>query len=185
MKGNKGITLIALVVTIIVLLILAGVSIAMLTGDNSLLNNSKSAKVTQLEAEARERVDLAVGAAKIYAEQQSIEIATEYSAAKYVGGKDDTETTTQVVNDASGNPTSQTVKTIVAQLVTDLTEERNFEVTDVTAATTTDGTSTVKIKYESPEYKSATNNSGAKIDFTITIVGNSFTVSEIVYTPAH
>lgn len=31
-KGNKGITLIALVVTIIVLLILAGVSINMLTG---------------------------------------------------------------------------------------------------------------------------------------------------------
>ena len=32
MKENKGITLIALVVTIIVLLILAGISIAMLTG---------------------------------------------------------------------------------------------------------------------------------------------------------
>lgn len=33
-KNKKGITLITLVVTIIVLLILAGVSIAMLTGDN-------------------------------------------------------------------------------------------------------------------------------------------------------
>ena len=33
-KKNKGITLIALVITIIVLLILAGVSIAMLTGEN-------------------------------------------------------------------------------------------------------------------------------------------------------
>ena len=33
-KLNKGITLIALVITIIVLLILAGVSIAMLTGEN-------------------------------------------------------------------------------------------------------------------------------------------------------
>ena len=33
-KKNKGITLIALVVTIIVLLILAGISIAMLTGQN-------------------------------------------------------------------------------------------------------------------------------------------------------
>ena len=39
MKENniKGITLIALVITIIVLLILAGVSIAMLTGQNGLL----------------------------------------------------------------------------------------------------------------------------------------------------
>ena len=34
LKRNKGITLIALVVTIIVLLILAGISISMLTGEN-------------------------------------------------------------------------------------------------------------------------------------------------------
>ena len=43
-KKNKGITLIALVVTIIVLLILAGVSIAMLTGDNGILTQSNKAK---------------------------------------------------------------------------------------------------------------------------------------------
>ena len=35
-KSTKGITLIALVVTIIILLILAGVSIAMLTGNNGI-----------------------------------------------------------------------------------------------------------------------------------------------------
>ena len=34
MKKEKGITLIALVITIIVLLILAGISISMLTGEN-------------------------------------------------------------------------------------------------------------------------------------------------------
>ena len=39
--NNKGITLIALVITIIVLLILAGVSIAMLTGENRNINTSK------------------------------------------------------------------------------------------------------------------------------------------------
>ena len=37
LKERKGITLIALVITIIVLLILAGVSIAMLTGQNGIL----------------------------------------------------------------------------------------------------------------------------------------------------
>ena len=41
---NKGITLIALVITVIVLLILAGVSIAMLTGENGILNQAKKAK---------------------------------------------------------------------------------------------------------------------------------------------
>ena len=38
MRNQKGVTLIALVITIIVLLILAGVSIAMLTGDNGICN---------------------------------------------------------------------------------------------------------------------------------------------------
>ena len=41
---NKGITLIALVITIIVLLILAGISIAMLTGDNGILNKAITSK---------------------------------------------------------------------------------------------------------------------------------------------
>ena len=42
--NNKGITLIALVITIIVLLILAGVSIAMLTGENGILSQAQKAK---------------------------------------------------------------------------------------------------------------------------------------------
>ena len=61
MKGNKGITLIALVITIIVLLILAGVSIAMLSGDNSILGNaSKSAdynKIGEIEDEISMKVN--------------------------------------------------------------------------------------------------------------------------------
>ena len=43
-KNNNGITLIALVITIIVLLILAGVSIAMLTGENGILTQAQRAK---------------------------------------------------------------------------------------------------------------------------------------------
>lgn len=46
--GDRGITLIALVITIIVLLILAGVSIMTLTGDNGLLNRTTKAK-TKME----------------------------------------------------------------------------------------------------------------------------------------
>ena len=41
---NKGITLIALVITIIVLLILAGISISMLSGDNSILKRATDSK---------------------------------------------------------------------------------------------------------------------------------------------
>ena len=64
MKNNKGITLIALVVTIIVLLILAGVSIAMLTGNNGILTQGKNAKTDTANAEAVERINMELNAMK-------------------------------------------------------------------------------------------------------------------------
>ena len=57
-KRNKGITLIALVVTIIVLLILAGVSITMLTGQNGILNRATEAKEATRGGEVQEAVSL-------------------------------------------------------------------------------------------------------------------------------
>ena len=59
-KESKGITLIALVITIIVLLILAGVIIATLTGDNGILNQAGKAKDKTTEAESIERVQVEV-----------------------------------------------------------------------------------------------------------------------------
>ena len=60
MKNNKGITLIALVVTIIVLLILAGVSIAMLTGQNGILNKASSSAIANAIGEGKDQVALTV-----------------------------------------------------------------------------------------------------------------------------
>ena len=62
MKNNKGITLIALVITIIVLLILAGVSIAMLTGDNGILTKATDASNDTEIAEVLERVNMELNA---------------------------------------------------------------------------------------------------------------------------
>ena len=62
-QENRGITLIALVITIIVLLILAGVSIAMLTGENGLLTKVGDAKTNTDNAQIKERVQLAYTAA--------------------------------------------------------------------------------------------------------------------------
>ena len=57
MKENtKGITLIALVITIIVLLILAGVSIAMLTGQNGILTQAQNAKNETERAQIKEEI---------------------------------------------------------------------------------------------------------------------------------
>ena len=58
LKQSKGITLIALVITIIVLLILAGVSIVTLTGENGILTRADNAKIETTKAEARERIQL-------------------------------------------------------------------------------------------------------------------------------
>ena len=62
LKTNKGITLIALVITIIVLLILAGVTIATLTGDNGILTKAQNAKTQNDKATVKEKVDLAIAA---------------------------------------------------------------------------------------------------------------------------
>ncbi len=57
-KTNNGITLIALVITIIVLLILAGVTIAMLMGDNGILTKATEAKNDQVDATVEEAIAL-------------------------------------------------------------------------------------------------------------------------------
>ena len=57
-RNSKGITLIALVITIIVLLILASVSIAMLTGDNGILSQAQRAKEATENAARNEAKDL-------------------------------------------------------------------------------------------------------------------------------
>ena len=59
-KEAKGITLIALVITIIVLLILAGVTIATLTGDNGILKKAGDAKTQTEQAKEDENLKIAI-----------------------------------------------------------------------------------------------------------------------------
>lgn len=64
-KKEKGITLIALAITIIVLLILAGVTIATLTGNNGILTKATESSETSEREKTRERIGLSVQAANI------------------------------------------------------------------------------------------------------------------------
>ena len=59
-KCNKGITLIALIITIIVLLILAGVTISMILGDNGIAKRATNAKERTIAKDLQERIDFAV-----------------------------------------------------------------------------------------------------------------------------
>ena len=63
--GNKGITLISLVVTIIVLMILAGVAVAALMGDNGIIKRAGEAKESQRGATVQDEVTLAISENKM------------------------------------------------------------------------------------------------------------------------
>ena len=56
--NEKGITLIALLVTIIILIILAGISISTLTGKNGILNQANSAKIMTIVSGIKEEIGL-------------------------------------------------------------------------------------------------------------------------------
>ena len=57
-KEKSGITLIALIITIVILLILTGVTIAMLTGNNGILTQAQNSKKATEEAAKKESTDL-------------------------------------------------------------------------------------------------------------------------------
>ena len=63
--NSKGITLVALVITIVVILILAGVTIATLTGDNGLLQKATTAKQDNEDSKELELIKLSVSAAQV------------------------------------------------------------------------------------------------------------------------
>lgn len=82
LKSTNGITLIALVITIIVLLILAGISISMLSGDNSILQKATDAKIETEKGQEKEIIALAYNSA----------------LAKKVSNGDSTPVTAEVLN---------------------------------------------------------------------------------------
>lgn len=74
LKSNKGVTLVALVITIIVLLILAGVSISLVAGDNGVLNQAVNAADNTNKAAVQSELEMAVSA-----------VQADWAAEKYGG----------------------------------------------------------------------------------------------------
>ena len=73
-QENKAITLIALVITIIVLIILAGIAISMMIGDNGIFAKAKEAKRLQITAEAKEKIGADILAAQVEAIERNEEL---------------------------------------------------------------------------------------------------------------
>ena len=59
-KENKGITLVALIITVIILLILAGVTISLVIGDNGIITRSKETSKISFEKDVQESLELAI-----------------------------------------------------------------------------------------------------------------------------
>ena len=87
---NKGITLVALVVTIVVLLILAGVSINLVLGENGLITQAKQAKEKTKTAEAEEKTS--IDYASEYINQEMGNILVEKTIDEYPGDITDNNT---------------------------------------------------------------------------------------------
>ena len=96
MKKEEGITLIALVITIIVLLILAGVSIAMLTGENGILTQAQKASEQTEIGKEKEQIALAYNGVKTKKEGGDV-TSGELDAELKANGADATATGTNPI----------------------------------------------------------------------------------------
>ena len=124
---NKGITLIALVITIIVLLILAAVSIATLTGENGILTRAQDAKTNTEIAEEKEAIGLAYNG--VMAENKGNGVSSgELEIELHNNGRTDAHATGEnpitvtfdsgrsYTVDSNGNISNPTVSNIVATM---------------------------------------------------------------------
>mgnify|MGYP001125412681 FL=1 len=94
--GEKAITLIALVVTIVILLILSAVTITMTLGENGLFQRSKAAKDATIKAMSDEEVELAVSNLKM---ETTIRKLTQEGSRKFLEDdlkKSDKDTTVTI-----------------------------------------------------------------------------------------
>lgn len=100
-KQNNGITLIALVITIIAILILSGVAIATFSGENGVLTKANKAIEEQFHSEVKEAIILAYNAYKI-----------EYLTSKEIKSETDVATINREIKLAGLKPTDNLKKEI-------------------------------------------------------------------------
>lgn len=70
-KNQNGVTLIALAVTIIVMLILAGATMSMLTGNSGIMTNAKKSSAASEEADAYEKMAQAFSTVQLSVESEA------------------------------------------------------------------------------------------------------------------
>ena len=144
-ENQKGITLIALAITIGVLIIISFVSIASLTSDNGIIKQTNVAKVEKIEGDAREQVGIGLTSMNL--------------AILEARGRDNSYSA--VVNSSK----------IKAELIKTLNADKTGLVGEFTNAGIDEGdnASEIKIAYTGDDYKTACNDTNAQIVYTLTL----------------
>ena len=122
-QENKAITLIALVITIIVLIILAGVAINLTLGQNGLVTRAKAARGKYSTAEAKEKLEQEILNVQIQAVQEGKECNLKYLKEKI------DKTKYEITLDDDENPTTAVIKEIGSNYY--LTVDSKLKVTKV------------------------------------------------------
>lgn len=149
LKSNKGVTLVALVITIIVLLILAGVSISLVVGDNGVLSNATNAADKTNQASVESAVGLAISSAQ-----------TQFLSDKY-----------------SGNGTNAGKNFSEVCTVADLTkyiDTNEYTVAETGTALASGG---LTVTYKGIKYECTLTASTDKTGFTLKVAEDSGTTS--------
>ncbi len=151
MKKEGAITLIALVITIIILLILAGITIATLTGENGLFARSKEAKESYIGAEMEEALIMALQdlQAEKLAEATLDDITQEWANDKLAEYNP--------VVGISTEPSGKTIRMEKSGITRTFLIDKNFNIIDV------DGT----VVTYTTEPKGYTNQNKVKISITV------------------
>ena len=176
-KNANGITLIALVITIIVLLILAGVSIAMLTGQNGILTQAQNVKTTNEHKSAEEKVKLSIMAARSQSETGALnadkliaEITNNYGGtANKTNNGFPVNATVDGKNfkiDGEGNITGGTTPNQEGKVT--ITEGNGKNVGDIIAITSTKGTTE---KFYVLSYDESTQKAKALAEWNLMVGG--------------
>ena len=122
-QENKAITLIALVITIIVLIILTGVTINLTLGQNGLFTRAKTAREEYSTAEAKEKLEQEILNIQIQAVQEGKDFNLKYLKEKI------DKTKYEITLDDEENPTTAVVKEIGSNYY--LTVDSKLKVTKV------------------------------------------------------
>ena len=196
MKKSKGITLVALVVTIVVLILLAGISINFAIGNNGISTKAKQAKEMQEMSDVHDKLELIRG--KVAVDNETIVTWDKYKdeliKENIITGDDDVED----IEDGKKQIVTDTGYVAVIEITSDGTvgkieiigKEDSLKV-NITNVAVTSETSSIKVdvaakrtdnatfkyyyKIEGGEYQTSPVHEGTDLSYTITNLAQNTT----------